>query len=105
MFVQAEHCRTSLESARTLNTELTEQIEQYAQKLKDVSSLLSFFAYYSHHSLENRTVDERYLPGCIHSYVTWLVGGLRAFSVQTGYIHHVRLVHVQTFGKLFRDLV
>ena len=42
MFVQAEHCRTSLESARTLNTELTEQIEQYAQKLKDVSSLLSF---------------------------------------------------------------
>jgi len=43
---QAEHCRTSLESARTMNTELTEQIEQYAQKLKDVSSSLLFIDYF-----------------------------------------------------------
>lgn len=34
--IQAEHCRTSLESTRNMNTELSEQIQQYAQKLKDV---------------------------------------------------------------------
>jgi len=39
---QAGHCRTSLEAARTRNTELTEQIEQYAQKLKDVNSVFAY---------------------------------------------------------------